>query len=116
MLQLSLHPSRTVLSVDTAPLERRVLSLPVVVHLNSGLRSKEAAAEVAALSPLLAVVCDSSTDSKVVLPMLRGALEKAASVMVKVGDGEGSAGGKRKKGRDYSTPPSIYRQQPPPSS
>ena len=50
--------------------------------------------------PLSAVVCDSSTDSKVVLPMVREALERVASVMVK-------AGGKRKRGRDSSTPSSL---------
>ena len=71
VLQSSLHPSKTVLSVNLVPLAPRVFSFPVVVHLNSYLRAKETAAEVAALSPLSAVVCDLSMDSKVVLPMAR---------------------------------------------
>ena len=122
MLRSALHPSRTVLSVDPAPLARRVSSLPGVAHLNADLRSEEAANEMAALSPLSAVVCDSSTDSKVVLPMVREALERAAMTMTmaKSGDedGEGSEGGKRKRGEDSSaTPPSLHRirrRTPPP--
>ena len=89
--------------------------LPIVVHLNTDLRSKEAAAEMAGLYLLSAVVCNSSTKAKMVLPMVREALQRAASVMVKAGDKEKSAGVKRKKGRDYSTPLSLYRRPPPPS-
>ena len=79
-----------------------------MVHLNTDLRSKEAAAEMAALSLLLVVVCNSSTKSKLVLPMVREALGRAASVMVKAGDEEKSAGFKKKKGRDYYTSLSLY--------
>ena len=84
------------------------MHLPVVVHLKTDLRSKEAASEMATLSLLSAMVCNSSTKAKVVLSMVREALGKAASVMVKAGDKEGSAGVKRKKGRDYYTPLSLY--------
>ena len=82
--------------------------LPVVVHLNTDLRSKEAAAEMAGLYLLSAVVCNSSTKAKMVLPMVREALGRAASVMVKAGDEEKSAGFKKKKGRDYYTSLSLY--------
>ena len=58
VLRSSLHPSRTVLSADPAPLARRVSSLPGVVHLNANVRSEEAAAEMASLSLLSAVLCN----------------------------------------------------------
>ena len=43
--------------------------------MNAELRSKDAAAEMADLYPLSDMVYNSSTDSKVVLPMVREALE-----------------------------------------
>ena len=91
------------------------MHLPVVVHLKTDLRSKEAASDMATLTLLSAMMCNSSTKTKVVLSMLREALGKAASVIVKEGDKEKSAGVKRKKERDYSTPLSLYRRPPPPS-
>ena len=75
VLRCSLHPSRTALSVDLAPLARRVSSLPRATHLNAELSSKNVASEMANLSPLSDMVCNLSMDSKVVLPMVREALE-----------------------------------------
>ena len=65
------------------------MSLTGVVHLNADIRSEESEAEMAALSRLSSIVCNLSTEYKMVLPLVMKVLERVASVMVKAGDREG---------------------------